>query len=92
MCFVETVYLVEAGRFLPQAYQRLAETVLRSDAGSYRVLPLTMNIVGSLRAVPRKSVPDLPDRIIAATALERGLPLITKDEALRQWDGITTLW
>jgi predicted nucleic acid-binding protein len=33
----------------------------------------------------------MPDRIIAATALTLGLPLVTRDGALRQLD-IETIW
>jgi len=36
-------------------------------------------------------VPDMPDRIIAATAIYLSLPLITKDDAIRS-AGIITIW
>lgn len=92
MCLVETVYLVEGGKVPERTYVRLIELVRPMEYGSYRVVPLTMEVALALRHVPRPKIPELPDRVIAATALERGFPLITKDEALRGWDGITTLW
>ncbi len=35
---------------------------------------------------------DPADRVIVATALERGLPLLTKDETLRAFPGATCIW
>ena len=39
----------------------------------------------------RAQVPDMPDRIIAATALSLGLPLVTRDGRIRD-SGIRTIW
>jgi len=41
--------------------------------------------------VPRAEVPDMPDRIIAATALHLGLPLISRDRKI-QLAGLQTIW
>lgn len=35
---------------------------------------------------------DPADRVIVATALTRGVPLLTKDEAIRAFDGAITIW
>ena len=35
---------------------------------------------------------DPADRLIAATALHLGAPLVTKDTALRRWGQIETIW
>jgi predicted nucleic acid-binding protein len=93
ICLVETVYLSESLRIPERSYDRLLE-ILRggSGDGSYQMVPLTLQTTSSLRRVPRHLIRELPDRVIAATSLDLGLPLITKDEALRGWDGITTLW
>jgi predicted nucleic acid-binding protein len=45
----------------------------------------------ALKTVSRQAVPDMPDRIMAATALHKGLPLITRDSNLRSC-GIETIW
>jgi predicted nucleic acid-binding protein len=34
----------------------------------------------------------MPDRIIAATALQLGLPLITRDEAIRRSGVVPVVW
>ncbi|MDY7076564.1 MAG: hypothetical protein SXV54_06520 [Chloroflexota bacterium] len=44
-----------------------------------------------MRQVPREQVPDLPDRVIAATALYLGVPLISRDRKIRLSD-VTTIW
>jgi PIN domain nuclease of toxin-antitoxin system len=35
---------------------------------------------------------DPADRVIVATALSKGVPLLTKDEAIRAFGGIETIW
>jgi predicted nucleic acid-binding protein len=41
--------------------------------------------------VSREVVPDLPDRVIAATAVQLGLPVVTRDPHV-QAAGIETIW
>ena len=40
----------------------------------------------------RDEVPDMPDRIIGATALYLGLPLITRDKNLASSKLLTCVW
>lgn len=35
---------------------------------------------------------DPADRVIVATALLHGLPILTKDEAIRSFDGVESVW
>lgn len=58
---------------------------------AFAVVPLDSEVASSLRKIPRDAVPDMPDRIIAATALHLGLPLITRDRRI-QSAGIETIW
>ena len=48
------------------------------------VIGLTAEVVDTLATIPRNIVPDMPDRIVAATALHLGLPLLTQDRAIQQ--------
>jgi predicted nucleic acid-binding protein len=41
--------------------------------------------------VPREAVPDLPDRVIAATALLHGVPILSRDRRI-QASGLQTIW
>lgn len=44
-----------------------------------------------MRQVPRDQIPDMPDRIVAATALHFGVPVISRDGRIRA-SSIQTLW
>jgi PIN domain nuclease of toxin-antitoxin system len=87
---VEVVYLVERGRIAADAFERFVRE-LGQDNPAFRIFPLDYNVAGALRSIPRDVVPDIPDRIIAATAFHLGLPLVTRDRRL-QAAGIQTIW
>lgn len=53
--------------------------------------PLTGEVVEVMRQVPRESVPDMPDRIVAATAMYLGVPVISRDGRIRAFS-IQTIW
>ncbi len=50
---------------------------------AYSSAELDTVTVRAVRQIPRAAVPDMPDRIIAATALSLRLPLIAVDERIR---------
>lgn len=87
---VEVAYLVEKGRLAEAAYQRLNLELSQPDSG-FVFVSLDLPIVQTLRRIPRDIVPDMPDRIIAATALYLNLPLITRDPDIRNAN-LTTIW
>lgn len=87
---VEIVYLVERGRIAADAFERFVRELDR-ERPAFEVIPLDYNVAGALRSVPRDVVPDMPDRIIATTALQLGVPLVTRDRRL-QAAGIQTIW
>jgi PIN domain nuclease of toxin-antitoxin system len=78
---VELIYLVEKGRLPAPALQRLQEA-LRDPAGSMVVAPLDAAVSESVQRIPRETVPDMPDRIIAATAAHLDAELVTRDRRL----------
>ena len=53
-------------------------------------MDVTVDIAKTVRKSPRTSVADKPDRVIAATALALGLPLVTRDGKIRA-SGIETI-
>jgi PIN domain nuclease of toxin-antitoxin system len=87
---VEAIYLVERGRIPLSALLEL-ENELKQLESSMRVEAVDAAVAEAVYKIPRQSVPDLPDRIIAATALCRNLPLLTRDARI-QSTGITTIW
>jgi len=52
---------------------------------------LNLAVSTAVRRVSRQAISDLPDRVIAATALALGVPLITWDGKIRA-SGIETIW
>jgi len=87
---VEVRYLVEKGRLPEEAAQRL-EGALAPTATALTLAPLDLGVAQALARIPRNAVPDMPDRIIAATALHLDVPLVTRDGMIRAAP-ITTIW
>jgi len=86
----EMVYLVEKGRIDSAALSRLAAALDESGAVLVEV-PIDRHIVQAMTRVPRADVPDLPDRIIAATALYLGVPLVSRDGKIQASD-LGAMW
>lgn len=53
--------------------------------------PFTAAVVDAMREVPRSDIPDLPDRIVAATAIFLHVPVISRDGRIRS-SAIKTIW
>ena len=79
---VEIYYLEEKGKLQVGTLARLKEAFEGEDS-SLILTPLDRAITEALERVPREEVPDMPDRIIAATALHLNLPLITRDGKIK---------
>ena len=87
---VETIYLVERGR-LPLESLRPLEAGLKDAVSGLLLQPVDEDVAQAVHKVRRDLVPEMPDRIIAATAISLGLPLITRDERIAS-AGIKTIW
>lgn len=87
---VEIVYLTEKRRIPPAALQQLKQELLTGQA-VLKLIPLTEEIALRVQTVARSAIPDMPDRIIAATALYFNLPLISRDRKI-QASNINTIW
>ena len=85
--FFELLYLVEKNR-ISVDFDSVVSMVSSSD--NYGVEPLCLRIIQKSREIPMKQVKDPWDRLIAATSMHLGLPLITRDKAL---EAVTeTIW
>ncbi len=87
---VEVIYLVEKGRLPQLALERLNDALADSES-AFVLAPLDLTVAHSVRRVPRDTIPDMPDRIIVATALQLSLPLITCDRRTQSL-GVETIW
>jgi PIN domain nuclease of toxin-antitoxin system len=90
ICLVEILYLQEKGRIPTDLRTKLDAHLRRSDT-AWIIVDLTAAIVEAMARVPREQVPDLPDRVIAATALHLGVPVISKDGDIQLTD-VETIW
>lgn len=86
----EVVYLVEKQRIPSDALGRLLSILGRADSG-WVERPFDRSIALALTRVDRGLIPDMPDRIITATALHLGVPLITRDGKIRL-SSVRTIW
>jgi PIN domain nuclease of toxin-antitoxin system len=87
---VEVVYLVEKGK-LPRVVLDRLTSALSEPTSGFLIAALDFPVVSVLPQISRDMVPDMPDRIIAATALHLGLPLVTRDSKIAE-TGIKTIW
>lgn len=87
---VEMVYLVEKNKIPSEAFEQLIYKI-DSDEIPIEVIPLDLSVSSVITSIPRDIVPDMPDRIIAATAQYHELPLITRDAHILRLK-IETIW
>jgi PIN domain nuclease of toxin-antitoxin system len=88
---VELAYLIDKGRYTDAALDLLIR-VVNDPASGVVLAPIDPPVARAVRRVPRRLVPDMPDRIIAATASHLNLPLVTADTQIRSAGIVTTIW
>ena len=86
----EIIYLIEKRRIPPNLYSDLRIALSDPDC-VLKEVPLRSAIVDAMSSVARAEVPDMPDRIIAATALYFGVPVISRDGKIRT-SSVPTIW
>jgi PIN domain nuclease of toxin-antitoxin system len=86
----EMVYLIEKGRIPANALTDLHAAIADPNAVLQHV-PLDENVAMKMREVSRQDIPDLPDRVIAATAQLRGVPVLSRDSRIRT-STVQTIW
>jgi len=68
------------------------EAFLAEIEARFIVLPITGRICVSALALPAAYPRDPADRVIGATALVEGFPLITADDGIRRSKTLKTIW
>jgi PIN domain nuclease of toxin-antitoxin system len=78
----EVVYLIDKKRLPREAFENLVQAIKDPD----HILeegPFTREVAAAMQKIPRDLVPDMPDRIVAATAVYLGVPVISRDGRIR---------
>jgi len=88
---IEITYLIEKDRLPSEALASLQDA-LQDSKTAIELIPIDLNIATAMSQIKREIVPDMPDRIIAATALSLNLPLVTRDRQIQQAANIQTIW
>ena len=86
----EIVYLIEKNRLPMSAYDDL-KSALADPEHVLEGIPFTADVVEAMRRVSRDVVPDMPDRIVASTAVYLGVPVITRDGRIHS-SSVQTIW
>jgi PIN domain nuclease of toxin-antitoxin system len=90
VCLVELTYLIEKGRIPRLARERLVRA-LDDPATPCRLAPLDRNVADAPELLNRSEVPDLPGRIVCATALALDVALVSRNGRIRA-SKIQTIW
>lgn len=87
---VEMVYLIKKGKIPAESLTEVAAAL--TDYGNVLVeISLDLAVARTLSRVSAIQIPDMPDRIIAATALHLNVPLVSRDGKI-QLSTVQTLW
>ncbi len=84
------IYLIEKKR-IPESALKDVLAAIADPKRIFQEVPLDAGIVLKTRDVPRAEIPDLPDRIIAATAKFHGVPVLSRDGRIRS-SATKTVW
>ena len=88
---VEMNYLVEKNRIPSSSLEQLLQ-LIDDPLVNLFVVALDTPVAKAFTQIPRDIVPEMGDRIIAATSLYLNLPLVTKDHKIRNLSNIQTIW
>jgi PIN domain nuclease of toxin-antitoxin system len=75
----------------PGAFESLRDTVLDPES-RFEVAALDAETMAYLQSFPLGALPDPWDRLIVSTAIQYGLPLVTKDRAITGTGAVEVIW
>ena len=88
---IEIRYLIDRDR-IPEAVLAQIAANLNAPDQAIAIAPVDWNIATAIQQIDRLTVPEMPDRIIAATALSLNSPLVTRDRKIQALTTIQTIW
>jgi predicted nucleic acid-binding protein len=75
------VYLEEKHKIRAGAAERIRQAC-ETEGASLEIVTVDACVAYGIHGIARADVPDMPDRVIAATAVALGVPLVTRDEKI----------
>ncbi|MGH7128137.1 MAG: type II toxin-antitoxin system VapC family toxin, partial [Planctomycetaceae bacterium] len=78
---VEVVSLIEKGRIPAETLDAVVNLLEQNDS-LLQEIPVSRAIVRAMQQVPRREAPDMPDRVIAAPAMQDQVPLASRDRKI----------
>jgi PIN domain nuclease of toxin-antitoxin system len=87
---IELIFLFDKQRIPREAYEKLTTLLVQANSPLTEV-PVSRVICEAMLSAPRAAIPDLPDRVIAATGVYLAIPVISRDHKITA-SGITTIW
>ena len=88
---VTAVYLAGKKSFPYSGVLPRLVSLVSDPLEALEVLPLTLEVALAMVLVPRDEIPDMPDRIVAATAGAHKLPLVSADSHIRGSAGLEAI-
>jgi PIN domain nuclease of toxin-antitoxin system len=92
---ISDITLLEIATLVTKGRVRLSaslETFLSEVEARFVVLPITGRVCVRAMGLPASYPKDPADRVIGATALIEGVPLVTADEDIRRSKALRTIW
>jgi PIN domain nuclease of toxin-antitoxin system len=88
---VEVSYLSTKKSFPYTGVLSRRVSLARNPIEPLKVLPLTLDVAVMMDRIPRSEIPDMPDRIVAATAVANTLPLVSVDSDIQSSPSLKAL-
>lgn len=89
---IELRYLVEKRRSILESDFRLVVTTINDPNSALTFAPLNQAVAEDVERIPRSVVPEMPDRLIAATAFNLNLPLVSRDSEISKLQNVNVIW
>jgi PIN domain nuclease of toxin-antitoxin system len=88
---VEAIFLMQRQR-IPEAQVSQLFKLSEDTNANFYVVPLNMAVAQAVSDFGPAAIPDMPDRIITATARALDVPLITVDPIIADSDLVDVVW